>query len=164
MWTGRNNDAAVVSLACAPLAGQCCARRIHSGQQISSSNYSHAHADYNAFILFAWGQHFVVQRGYTRRSSAFQNVVIVSGADFLIDTSINVKIVAFKAEHGFSYVVGDATNAFPRHLGIQKYRRHILLLDCGWMVLFDTLQLSNGMTTRTARPRAAAFRPRPETT
>jgi len=146
MRTGWNNDAAVVSLACAPLAGHCCARRIRDGQQISSSNYSHAHADYNAFTLFARGQYFVVPPGYARRSSAFQNVITVNGTDFLIDPSIDVKIVAFRAEHGFSYAVGDATNAFPRHLGIQQYRRHILLLDCGWMVLFDTLQLSNGTT------------------
>ncbi|MFQ6034901.1 MAG: DUF4962 domain-containing protein [Sedimentisphaerales bacterium] len=143
MRTGWEKDATVVSLSCAPLAGQKCAERIRSGEQISSSNYSHAHADYNAFTLFARGQYFIVPPSYARRSSAFQNVVSVNGADFVVDPSIDVRIVALRTEKRFSYAVGDATEAFPPHLGVQRYRRHALLLDCGWMVLFDDLQLSD---------------------
>jgi len=149
MRTGWENDAAVVSLACAPLAGQHCAERIRNGEQISSSNYGHAHADYNAFTLFARGQYFIVPPGYARRSSGFQNVVSVNGNDFLVDPSINVRIIGFRVEKGFSYAVGDATEAFPHRLGVQRYRRHILLLDCDWMVLFDDLQLTSlGRRTR----------------
>ena len=149
MRTGWANDAAVVSLSCAPLAGQRCAERIRHGQQISSSNYSHAHADYNAFTLFARGQYFIVPPSYARRSSGFQNVVSVNGADFLVDPSINVRIMGFRAEKEFSYAVGDATEAFPRRLGVQRYRRHIVLLNCGPMLLFDDLQLTDlGRKTR----------------
>ena len=143
MRTGWEKDAAVVSFACASLAGQRCAERIRNGEQLSSSNYSHAHADYNAFTLFARGQYFIVPPGYARRSSGFQNVVSVNGNDFLVDPSINVRIVGFRVEKGFSYAVGDATEAFPHRLGVQRYRRHTLLLDCDWMVLFDDLQLTS---------------------
>jgi len=143
MRTGWEKDDAVISLSCAPLAGQKCAELIRSGEQISSRNYGHAHADYNAFTLFARGQYFIVPPGYARRSSTFQNVVSVNGADFVVDPSINVRIVAFRTEKRFSYAAGDATEAFPPHLGVQRYRRHVLLLDCGWMVLFDDLQLSD---------------------
>jgi len=76
-------------------------------------------------------------------------VVSVNGTDFLVDPSINVRIIGFRVEKEFSYAVGDATEAFPRRLGVQWYRRHIVLLDCGQMVLFDDLQLTNlGRKTR----------------
>lgn len=143
MRTGWEDDAAVVSLCCAPLAGQRCAERIRNGEQISSSNYGHAHADYNSFTLFARGNYFIIPPGYARRSSSFQNVVSVNGADFVLNPSINVRIVGFRTEKRFSYAVGDATEAFGVHLGVQRYRRHILLLNCGLMVLFDDLQLSD---------------------
>jgi len=75
--------------------------------------------------------------------------VSVNGADFVLNPSINVRIVGFRTEKRFSYAVGDATKAFPAHLGVQRYRRHILLLNSGWMVLFDDLQLSDaGRRTR----------------
>jgi len=143
MRTGWKKDAAVISLSCAPLAGQKCAERIRKGEQISSRNYGHAHADYNAFTLFACGQYFIIPPGYARRSSAFQNVVTVNGADFVVDPSIKVQIVALRKDARFSYAVGDATEAFLPHLAVQRYRRHILLLERGWMVLFDDLQLSD---------------------
>jgi len=109
---------------------------------ITRNNYSHAHADYNAFTLFARGQYFIIPPGYARRSSGFQNVVSVNGSDFVVDPSINVRIVAFRDEKRFSYAVGDATEAFPDQLGVQQYNRHILLLDSRWMVIFDDLRLS----------------------
>jgi len=143
MRTGWNKESAVVSLSCSPLAGQRCAERIRAGEQITRNNYSHAHADYNAFTLFARGQYFVIPPGYARRSSGFQNVVSVNGSDFVVDPSINVQIVAFRDEKRFSYTVGDAAEAFPDQLGVQQYRRHILLFDLGWMVIFDDLRLTN---------------------
>jgi hypothetical protein len=143
MRTGWEDDSAVVSFSCAPLAGQRCAEYIRGGEQISSSNYGHAHADYNAFTLFARGGYFIIPPGYARRSSTFQNVVSVNGTDFVADPSLNMRIVGFREEKRFSYAVGDATEAFPPHLAVQRYRRHVLLLDCKWMIVFDELRLSN---------------------
>jgi len=140
--TGWDKDSAIVSFSCSPLAGQKAAERIRSGEQISTSNYSHSHADYSSFTLFARGQYFIVPPGYARRSSGFQNVVSINGSDFLIDPSIDVRIISFHSEKEFTYAVGDATKAFNNQLGIQKYRRHILMLEPDWLVIFDDLRLN----------------------
>ena len=49
MRTGWEKDAAVVSLACAPIAGRHAAERIRSGEKIYYNNHGHAHADYSSF-------------------------------------------------------------------------------------------------------------------
>lgn len=141
--TGWDRDAAVVSLACGPLGGHPFAQRIRAGGPASMSNVSHAHADYNAITLFARGEYFLIPAGYARRSSHFQNTVSVSGADFRPDPSLDVRIVGFCTGDGFSYAVGDARAAFPEELGVTRYRRHVVLLDDGWCVLFDDLQLAD---------------------
>jgi len=142
MRTGWDNDAAVVSFACAPLPGHHCAERRRAGEDVSRSNYSHAHADYSSFTLFACGEYFIIPPGYARRGSGFQNVVSVNGADFLVDPSIDVRIVASREEKDFSYAVGDAAEAFPSQLEVQQYRRHLLLLEYGQLVIFDNLRLT----------------------
>jgi len=143
MRTGWEKDAAVVSLACAPIAGQCAAERIRAGQKIFYNNYGHAHFDYSSFTLFAGGQYFIVPPGYGRRSSKFQNVLTINGTGFSLDPSINIRIAAFQTQPRFCYAVADATDAFPPKLQVQKYHRHILLLNSGWMILFDDLQLTD---------------------
>jgi len=147
--TGWDKEAAVVSLACAPLAGQRAAERVRSGEQLKLSNYSHAHADYSSFTLFAGGQYFIVPPGYARRGSGFQNVASVNGAEFVIDPSINLRIQGLNQAEGFSCAVADATEAFPPQAGVEQYRRYMVLLDCGWMILYDDLKLSDtGKSTR----------------
>jgi len=140
--TGWDKDAAVISLSCAPLAGQRAAERVRNGEQLRLSNYSHAHADYSSFTLFARGQYFIVPPGYARRGSGFQNVVSVNGTEFVIDPSINVSISGLSEAQGFSCTVADATEAFPREAGVEQYRRYLVLLDCGWMILLDDLKLT----------------------
>ncbi|MCK4966730.1 DUF4962 domain-containing protein, partial [bacterium] len=148
MRTGWGKDDAVVSLSCSPLAGQRCAERIRNGEKIVRNYYSHSHADYNSFTLFARGQYFIIPPGYARRSSSFQNVVSVNGADFIANPSLNLKIAGFLNEDNFSYAVGDASEAFQSRLGVSKYRRHLLLLKNGWLIIFDDLGLDEHWRSR----------------
>ena len=145
MRSGWDSQATVVSLACGPPGGERCAARIRAGETCSIASYDHAHADFNAFTLFARGQYFITPAGYARRSSRFQNVVTVNGADFPPDAAAEARIVAFGRDdaNGFSYAVGDATDAFASHLEVDFYRRHLILLDSGVCVLFDELRLAS---------------------
>lgn len=150
MRTGWDKNSAIVSFSCSPLAGQKAAKRIRAGERINSGNYSHSHADYSSFTLFARGQYFIVPPGYARRGSAFQNVVSINGSDFLVDPSIDVRFVSFISEKEFTYAVGDATEGFYKQLGIQQYRRHILMLEPDWLIIFDDLRFNDtGRRTRT---------------
>jgi len=57
-----------------------------------------------------------------------------------VDPSADIKIVAFVAERDFTYLVGDATNAFPKSARVKRYRRHLWVGD-NRVVVFDDLEL-----------------------
>ena len=140
MRSGWNKDDAVVSLACAPLAGQAAAEKVRKGEK--PSNIGHAHCDPSSFTLFAKGQYFIIPAGYARRSSNFQNVISFNGADFVADAALQVKIAGFRNEAKFSFAVADAVNAFQPHLGVESYRRHLLLWENKWLFIFDDIKVS----------------------
>jgi hypothetical protein len=146
MRSGWSQDDAVVSLACSPLAGQAAAVKVRSGER--PSNIGHAHCNPSTFTLFAKGQYFIIPSGYARRSSNFQNVINFNGADFIADAALQVKIAGFREEPGFSYAVADATNAFQPQLGVESYRRHMLLFGNKWLFIFDDIKIGRaGMKT-----------------
>jgi hypothetical protein len=142
MRTGWGEDDAVVSFSCGPLAGHAVARRIRDGIEISSGSFSHDHADYNSFTLFANGQYFIIPPGYARRASRYQNVVNVNGADFNGNPASQIKIDGSVANKYFSYAVGDATEGFLSQVGVNHYRRHILLFANTWLFIYDDLNLN----------------------
>jgi len=137
--SGWDADASVVSLACGPLDGRRCAERMRAGEPRSASNFTHAHADYNALTLFARGHYFLIPPGYARRSSRFQNTVSVNGADLRVDPDLDVRLETVVEQADFAYAVGDATEAFQPKLAVKRYRRHLVLLD-GCLVVYDDLQ------------------------
>ena len=146
MRTGWSKDDAVVSLTCAPLAGQVAAEKVRNGE--NASNISHAHCDPGSFTLFAKEQYFIIPAGYARRSSNFQNVISFNGADLVADAALRVRIVAFRNEADFSYAVADAAGAFQPYLGVEYYRRHLLLLK-EWLFIFDDIKIGrSGMRNR----------------
>jgi hypothetical protein len=139
--TGWGDRAAVVSLSCGPLAGHRCAERVRRGELRNPASFYHMHAAYNSLTFFAAGQYFLVPPGYARRGSGFQNTVTVNGADSSTDPAADVRLVGLIDQPDFSYAVGEATEGFLKALGVEHYRRHLLLLsDC--MVMYDDLRLS----------------------
>ena len=142
---GWEERGAVVSLSCGPLGGHRSAERVRAGEPRSAANFSHAHADYNSLTLFARGRYFLVPPGYARRSSRFQSTVSINGADFRTDPGINVRITAVVEEPDFCYAVGDAGEAFLSELHVQRYRRHLALLD-GCLIVYDDVRLTDTAT------------------
>ena len=140
-WKSPNTT--VTTLSCGPLGGHRTARRVRSGEALVPGNVAHAHADYNSLTLYSNGEYFIVPPGYARRSSRFQNTVAVNGADFLTDAGRDVKILAFLRERDFTYVVGDATAAFPSSVKVASYRRHLWFHSGGRLLLFDELKLAD---------------------
>lgn len=145
MRSGWSEQDAVVSLACGPLAGQKAAEQVRKGERLS--NIGHAHCNPSTFTLFAKGQYFIIPSGYARRSSNFQNVISFNGADFISDAALPVKIAGFRNTEGFSYAVAEATAAFQPNLGVESYRRHMLLFG-NKLYIFDDIKVGKaGMRT-----------------
>jgi len=139
-WEG---DATVLSLGCAPLAGHGTARRIGSGEAIPPGSLYHRHAGYNAVALFTQGRYWIVPPGYARRDSRFQNTISVNGAQLLPDPTLQPEITAFVTNPEYTYVRGDAGAVFPAQAGVRRFRRHVLWLAPGWLVLLDEVELAD---------------------
>lgn len=150
MRTGWTQKDAVVSFTCGPLAGHSLANRIEEGMQLSPGSFSHDHADYASFTLFANGQYFIIPPGYARRASRFQNVVNVNGSDYCGGPALRIKMLGFVKGKHYAYAVGDATEGFLSSLGVDHYRRHVLLFANKWLFIFDDLKLGEkGRQNRT---------------
>lgn len=139
LHSGWEEDAAVVSLACGPLAGRRCARRLRAGESRSAANFGHAHCDYAALTLFARGHYFLVPPGYGRRASRFQNTLSVHGEDFPADPALDLQVETVSEGEGWLYAAAEASAAFSPHLQVEFFRRHLVLLP-GCLVLYDELR------------------------
>jgi hypothetical protein len=141
MRTGWNKNETVVSFTCGPLSGHLCAERVRKGEPVVRNFYSHAHLDFNSFTLFANGQYFIIPAGYARRTSSFQNVISVNGANYVADPASEIEMTAFITEKKFSYASGNAGRIFMDELGVESYRRHLLLFENRLLFIFDDLSL-----------------------
>jgi hypothetical protein len=151
--SGWEDDATVLSFACGPLAGHQAAMRVQNGEERVHNNYYHAHADYNAFTLFAQGHYFIVPPGYARRDSRFQNTISINGAHLRADPRCQPRILAFgsgtRGTNGKNtsskahYVLGDATTTFVESLKVQRYHRLLWMLPSNWVVIFDDVRLQD---------------------
>ncbi len=68
-------------------------------------------------------------------------MISFNGADFVADAALQVNIAGFRNEENFSYAVAEATKAFQPNLGVESYRRHVLLWENKWMFLFDDIRV-----------------------
>ena len=139
--SGWGEEATVLSFSCGPLTGHRSVERVQAGEERIPSNFYHAHADYNAFTLFAQGNYFIVPPGYARRDSRFQNTLTVNGAHLRVDARCQPRLFAFAAGEAFRYVAGDASDAFAPHLDVSRFHRHLLMLPPDWIILLDDVRL-----------------------
>ena len=112
---------------------------------------SHSHADQNAFAIMKGGAALAIPSGYYgpsygkphhaewTRSTKANNCILVDGQGQKIrSAAANGHIVDFKDAPGYSYVAGDATNAYMGKL--KKWIRHILFLRPGLFLLLDEIE------------------------
>ncbi len=141
--TGWDDDEAVISLACGPLGGHKMAELQRAGEKFHIGNVSHGHTNYNSITLFADGEFFIVPPGYARRSSYFQNSIAVDGANFRYDIGSTVHIDTVTLEGDVMYARGDATDGFMEELNVQRFHRHLILVD-GALVVIDDIRRPGG--------------------
>lgn len=118
-----------------------------------SSSYgsvSHSHADQNSFAIMKGGNALSIPSGYYgplygsqhhdkwTRSTKANNCILVNGEGQTTRSSkANGKIIEFEDSTGFTYLVGEATNAYEERLSL--YDRHILFIRPGIFLMLDDL-------------------------
>ncbi len=105
------------------------------------ASWGHYHRDENSFTLFALGQPLALDSGkslygteeHKRMTSVWaHNTLCIDGRD---QTGRRGRIVGFRSEPGFDYVVGDASEAAST-----LFRRHILFVKNSYFVLLDEIE------------------------
>jgi hypothetical protein len=112
---------------------------------------SHSHADQNAFAIMKGGVALAIPSGYYgpsygkphhaqwTRSTKANNCILVDGQGQKIrSAAANGRILDFSDAPGYTYVAGDATNAYMGKL--KKWIRRILFLRPGLFLLLDEIE------------------------
>ncbi|MBD3267199.1 hypothetical protein GF373_11060, partial [bacterium] len=111
---------------------------------------SHSHADQNAFTIMKGGNALAIPSGYYgpsygkphhaewTRSTKANNCILVNGEGQQVRVAKGGKINDFQDAKSYTYVSGDATEAYAGKLN--RWVRHILFLRPGIILLLDEIE------------------------
>ena len=112
---------------------------------------SHAHPDENGFILMRGNDYLVVDEGYSQaKRTLHHSTVLVDGQGQYREAGYNAFaqlgpdwggwLEGWVAGSGCTYLRGEAAGAYAPELGVERFRRQMLLVDEDLLVICDDLQ------------------------
>jgi hypothetical protein len=151
MRSSWDRDATTIGFRCGPAPG-------HRNQQDSNLvkkhgfGPGHGHPDINSFNIFAYGEWLAIDPGYSKlKETRNHNTVIVNGhgqagegktwLDYMAFESREPAPAILRVESNpvYDYVLGDAGNIYVDAASLQYFRRHLLFLKPGTVVILDDL-------------------------
>ena len=126
----------------------------------------HAHPDANHFVLFGGGEWLIRDDGYGPKSTKQHNALLVNGrgqvgeggkefnsAAALAARAI-ARIVEARSTPAIDLMTGDATQTYPKELGVERAVRHLLFLKPDVLIVLDDI--------KTTKPQPLELRFHPE--
>lgn len=156
-WSGGES---LVVFKCGPYIGH------HAVQAFDyDPGGGHVHPDANHFVLFGGGEWLIRDDGYRAKDTAQHNTLLIhgrgqigegkmwfSGGD-LLKLRARPRILRAVSTPGLDQIAGDATEAYPREVGLRRFVRHLLFLKPDVLIVADEVELS------AARPLELRFHP-----
>lgn len=148
MRSGWDGDESLFSFKCGPYIG-------HKGVKMYTSydpGGGHVHPDAGSFQIFANGDFLIVNPGYTKRKTEYENTVKINetsqiaGGRIWIDSKTFVmqkkhpQIIKAYSKDNFDYAVGDVTNAYKREAGLKKFLRHVIYFKPSTLIIIDEFE------------------------
>ena len=140
-WSG---DESLVAFKCGPCLGH---------QAVQEFSYDpgagHVHPDANHFVLFGAGEWLVRDDGYRAKWTGQHNTLLVDGrgqlgegkqwfqADEALAAKARPRIVRAISTPGLDQITGEASEAYPRDLGLRRHLRHLLFLKPDVLLVCD---------------------------
>jgi hypothetical protein len=127
----------------------------------------HVHPDAGHFVLFGAGDWLIRDDGYAWKQTSHHNTLLVDGRGQLgegaqwfrgvdlIRQRLNPCILEVSASPELDLMVGDATEAYPKELGLRRFVRRLLFLKPDVLIVVDEIEA--------AEPRELELRFHPET-
>lgn len=127
----------------------------------------HVHPDAGHFVLFGAGDWLIRDDGYAWKQTSHHNTLLVDGKGQLgegaqwfrgadpIRQGLKPRIYEVSASPELDLIVGDATEAYPKDLGLKRFVRRLLFLKPDVLIVVDEIE--------TVEPRELELRFHPET-
>lgn len=157
-WSGNES---LIVFKCGPFIGH---------EAIQHFSYDpgggHVHPDANHFVLFGVGEWLLRDDGYRAKWTGQHNTLLINGRGQLgegkqwfdggaaMATKSRPRVLRATSTPQLDHIIGDATEAYPRELGLKKYQRHLLFLKPDVLIVLDDIQ--------TERPQPLELRFHPE--
>jgi hypothetical protein len=150
---GWDDDAAVAALKCGPSNGHHASRRYRN-----NVGGGHMHPDAGHMVLHAGGDWLLIDDGYTKKFTAYQNTVLVNGIGQLGEGATWFEDLEFRRGHPegrilraeagetLDYVIADAAPPYQPEARLRKFLRHLLYLKPDVWVLVDELEAEEPST------------------
>ena len=170
-WSG---DESLVAFKCGPSLGHSAIDKLDF-----DAGGGHPHPDANHFVVFGNGEWLIRDDGYRFKGTDDHNTLLIDGKGqlgenelamvaghalgkvgewFVSDEQIKLKshprITAAAGGPVFDYMVGDATQAYPKELGLSRFVRRMVYLKPNILIVADDIV--------TDRPRSLELRFHPQ--
>ncbi len=149
-WSG---DESLVVFKCGPYIGH---------EAVQEFTYDpgggHVHPDTNHFVLFAGGEWLIRDDGYRAKWTEQHNTLLIDGQGQLgegakwfqgelpLKVKARPRILQAVSSPELDHMVGDATEAYPRSIGLRRYVRHLLFLKPDVLIVVDDIALDGEHT------------------
>ena len=112
----------------------------------------HVHPDAGAFLIFAHGDWLISDDGYTFKTTAFQNTLVINGVgqegeghqwfqgQTLMESKRHAGILAAVPGDDMDYLAGEASGAYPAAAGLKRFTRSIFFLKPATWVVVDEIE------------------------
>ena len=113
----------------------------------------HVHPDANHFVIFAGGEWLIRDDGYQTKLTKQHNTLMISGRGQLgegrnwfngmeqLELRARPRIIRAESTPEMDQITGDATEAYPGDLGLERYIRHLLFLKPDVLIVVDNIAL-----------------------
>ena len=146
--SGWSGDESLVVFKCGPFIGHNA-----MGKFSYDPGGGHVHPDANHFVLFGGGQWLIRDDGYHPKWTGDHNTLLVNGrgqlgegaewfrgSEALAQKSLP-KVVRVVSTAGIDQIAGDATEAYPKNLGLRRFIRYVVFVKPDVLLVADDILL-----------------------
>ncbi|MFC1712378.1 DUF4962 domain-containing protein [Candidatus Poribacteria bacterium] len=146
--SGWSGDESLVVFKCGPYIGH------EAVQEFSyDPGGGHVHPDANHFVLFAGGEWLIRDDGYRAKWTGQHNTLLIDGKGQLgegrawfngieqLRLKARPRVIRAVSSAELDHIAGDATEAYPRDIGLRSYTRHLIFLKPDVLIVVDDIEL-----------------------
>ena len=143
-WSGNESQ---VAFKCGPYIGHKAVNEV----PYSAAAAHHVHPDANHFLLFGAGEWLIRDDGYMAKWTSQHNTLLIDGrgqlgegrlwfdGSELHERKVKPYIVRAVSTPELDQITGDATEEYPRDLGLRRFVRHLLFVKPDVLIVVDEI-------------------------